>query len=66
MGYDPVDVAASVTNFKSRTSRMLGYGLKAFYAGCYGSANSIGTNKEAADHILDILMSQAVIANLFF
>lgn len=51
MGYDPVDVAASVTNFKSRANRMLGYGLKAFYAGCHGSASSIGTNKDGGSYI---------------
>lgn len=51
MGYDPVDVAASVTNFKSRASRMLGYGLKAFYAGCHGNASSIGTNKDGGSYL---------------
>lgn len=51
MGYDPVDVAASVTNFKSRANTMLGYGLKAFYAGCHGSSNVIGTNKNGGSFL---------------
>ena len=51
MGYDPVDVAASVTNFKSRANTMLGYGLKAFYAGCHGDSNVIGTNKNGGSFL---------------